>query len=427
MKRFFKNLCLACAFAVAGSVCLSNVKTVTANEAERNAPSDSGIVLVNGYEDQKDFNSVYMYNEMGKIEMETANSDYIKSGKGSAKLTVQEDIYDGYRNAVYPTFTQSNDNVFRGLECKDFSKTIGVAFDIYNAQGVEDKVGVQLVYYRTYHSSMSTSPMEWHTLQPGWNTVFINVVRENIPKTEFRSPVTGKTETGPFSISTNLMFNRNPEGEGDKVYYVDDYRLFNTDTPMSSATEAKPLKDGEFCSFDQVWQIDKMRYSTDSQAYKSSGSWTKEFSSDGGASLRVDTPASEGVRNTTYLQMHKSTFIKDVYLKDYDDNDVFAFDIYSPTENGFNGRIGFYVCVTAGFFFWENISVTPGQVTRVRYTIEELNTLGEKHFKAGVGNSAEPNEYNCFANMTYLQLAVSTGATPTVFYLDNMRIERVEG
>ncbi len=429
MKRFLKNLCLVCALVCASTFCASNATKVTASQTaeEANASSSSGIVRLNGYEHTKDLNSTYMYNELGKIELETKEKEYIKSGEGSAKLTVIKDIFDASRSTVYPTFSQSHNNVFRGLECKDFSKTVGVGFDIYNATGVEDKVGVQLVYYRTYHSSMSTSPLEWISLQPGWNTVFVDVVRENIPKTDIRNPITGFTTTAPFVVSTSLMFERNPEEGRDKIFYVDDFRLYKTDTEASAATEQLPVKAGELCSFDQPWQIDKLRFSASNQAYKCMGSWTKEFSSDGNAALKLDLPASEGARHTTYIQMYTSQYFVDCNLMDYDDNDLFRFEIYSPLEGGFNGNIGLYLCVSSGFFFWENISVVPGQVTQVCYTVEELNTLGKKHSDAGVGNSTAPDEYNCFKNMTYLQMGVSTSARATTLFIDNMRMEKVEG
>lgn len=179
---------------------------------------------LNGFESQKDLNTMMLFDFFGKVELQT-DAQYIKSGDKSAKFTLITDKFGGARGSNLPYIHQSTKNVGMGVDYSDFSNVTSVEYDIYNAQAETIKVGFRLVYKRTYNAGDSTSEIKWYEMAPeAWTTIRYDVNLDKIPVTEVSDDNRETTEV-PLVVGIDFVFNRPSKSKTDQTFYVDDVRI----------------------------------------------------------------------------------------------------------------------------------------------------------------------------------------------------------
>lgn len=372
------------------------------------------IIRLNGFDETEDLNAMQAYNYFGKVEIER-DEKYIKNGTGSAKLTVEKDFFNGNLGSIAPYVHHAMYVPSRGLDCCNFEKTTAVELDFYNPQTTDQKIGLQLIYSRTYNGSTVSEAAQWYTLKANeWTTLRWNVIRDNIPLVKSSSTRRDSaTDLVPLVAGMDILFARPGADENDLTFFVDDMRIYKTNVGYETV-EKTALKADEICSFDQQWQVLGLGMNTTNNLYRCSTSWSKAFTSDGGASLRVDTAADGGVNGGTYVQLRKASMFSTLDLMDYSQQDEFCFDMYSPTEKGFTGNIRIFLNSNIGYFYSELFAVTPGRITQVRLSVAEINA----------SEYAKPENGHCFEYLTMIQIVVPYTGVSTTLYIDNIRMER---
>lgn len=372
------------------------------------------IIRLNGFDEIDDLNAMQAYNYFGKVELER-DAKYIKNGTGSAKLTVEKDNFNGGLGNTVPYVHHAMYVKSRGIDCTNFEKTKAVELDVYNPQDTDQEVGLQLVYSRTYNNVTESEAAQWFTLKANaWTTLRWDVIRDNIPLVKASST---RRESGselvPLVSGMDLLFRRPSKDDGDLIFYIDDMRIYKTEVGYETV-EKSDLKTDEICSFDQQWQVLSLSLNCTNNLYRCSTSWSKAFTTDGGASLRIDTAADGGIAGGTYIQLKKSAMFSKLSFMEYADDDVFCMDLYSPIENGLTGNVGLYLNSNIGYFYNASYSVTAGQVTRIRLKVSEID--------ASV--YAKPENGHCFAYLTTIQILVNFTGVSTTLYVDNIHMER---
>lgn len=361
------------------------------------------IRLVNGYEKQSDLNSMMMYTALGKVTI-TEEKEFVRNGNASAKVTVMADPFNGVYDAYTPRLYQAMNIKKDGRDYTDFTDTNIVELDVYNTSEKEEKFGFSL-YYSYYEGNGAT---EWFTLAPQtWTTIRYYVTRETIP-TAKKEGKTIRTVEG-----VNYWFERQKE---EVDFYLDALRVYKTAEEVETTQKAE-LKANEYCSFDQLWQVTGLKIS--GTVGRPETSLSRGFATDGGASLRLDMPQESG-GGYMYLVLNAKSYCPDLDFSKYTDEDVFCFDLYSPSENGFEGGLYMYLYSAgkSGYIYTDNYQLGAGNVYRIRIPVSKIN--GSE--LADVANEA------CFQTMTEIRFGYHSknpdGAK--VLYFDNIRIEKAE-
>ncbi len=390
----------------------------TAPEPEANASNP--VVLLNGYENERDLNSIMMYEYFGSVDVEKAPTEegatsYVKSGEGSAKLVVHKDKFGGARKTYDPYIYQATYIQSRGIDCRDFGKTVAIEMDIYNAQDTEAQAGIRLVYSSTYHDNNVKEAIEWYTLAPNaWTTVHYNVVREKIPLNKLGSAEDkGTCPATEFSLvrGFDLAFKRPAAEENDATFYLDDARIFRV-TTATETVEKVPLGADTFADFESQWQINALRMNVPNENYRAGLTWSRAFASDGGHSLRVDMKS--GSKGYTYLQLQRSTHFSHLNLGDYSGQDRFVFDLYSPTDSGYTGGVSIWLINNADYFYVKRYNLAPGKMVTVSMTIDEINSSEYVDYMS----------FQYFEYMTTIQISWTEPGTNCTLYIDNIRMEK---
>ena len=362
------------------------------------------IVLLNGYEDQGDLNSLLTYEYLGKVEL-NEDKNYVKSGEKSGKITVMKDRFDGRNKTIKPYLFQSSRNVSKSVIENDFKYTVGLGYNIYNAQDEERTIGVRLVYSRNYNMVANYEETVEFTLAPNsWNEIFLNVIREKIA---LNTPRYGDNSQINLVVGFDTLFITPDSDCPDDVYYIDDVRLYKT-TEGVAAKEETSLRKDEICSFDSEWQVNKLDYSNHI-SYFTGVEWSKAFSTDGGASLKILTG------DLTYMQIIKSTYCPQLELSDYNESDSLNMEFYSPNENGYSGSVTIWlISSTNEIFYKKSYILSPGNIVYVSIPIAEIN-----------GNElADAENGLSFEFLKTIQISVGKTSVANVLYLDNVRMER---
>ena len=373
--------------------------TARATESESVIPSNP-VRLVNDFETQKDLNSMMMYTVLGKVTVQSDES-YISHGEASAKITVMADPFDGGYDAYTPSLYQSMNIKKDGRDYRDFSKTGTVEFDLYNSSDTQQRIGLAL-YYSYYNGS---SAREWFTLAPNaWTTVRYSVTRELIPESKNGEGNTVRNVEGVY-----LYFDRQQE---ETNFYLDALRLYSNDSPIGESVKGE-LKENEICSFDSLWQITGTAMSTGNA--RPTLSQSKAFTSDGGSSLKVQTTAT-AAGGYYYFYLRKANLYKFANFSKLSDDDYFCFELYSPTDGGFEGAIHMYI-YTAGqsAYISETVfNVTAGNLSKVRIPLSEINSAP----------NADPENDACFQYLIDITFGYRTSNSSQTFYIDNVRVEK---
>ena len=374
--------------------------TVFGSMANANSKKQNPIVIVNDYEESTDLNSVMMFSVLGKIEIQN-DPKYVSYGKASAKITVVKDVYDGNYNHSKPYMYQAMKVEKYGWDYTDFTNIQCVEYDIYNASKEVQRVGTCMRYA---YSSVGAN--EWTELKPeSWTTVRYNVTRELLPTTKVGSDVKR------IVVGMNLYFDREMQ---DTVYYVDAMRVYRTDLPVGNAPVGE-TKENEISSFNEQWQINALATSGGTVAPQFTLS--KAFSSDGGASLKVETAASSS--SWYYVDLQKAKLYSTLNLKPYGNGDYLCFEIYTPKVDGYTGEVHVYIytSISSSYVYETVYNLSAGGLIKVRIPLEDINTTQ---------TSLDTGESNVFMYLSQIRLGLKTGVQKFVSYYDNFRIEKGE-
>lgn len=364
-------------------------------EKQETVENSSSIVELNGFDTHTDLDTLWFQGALGKMELNKTETQYIRSGVGSAKVTVDSNPYKDW----IPRLIQATEQTKKELDFTDFSFVKFVSLDVYNAQTVERKIELQLDF------DSSTGPKETFTLAPSaWTTVRYAVDREYIPT------VYNVNNEQILKVSgINLFFER---GETDETYYLDDMHLYKTSMPAMPIS--MELAENEFCSFDALWQT-KLLEKTDwsDTSILPVLSYTSEVTSTGkGGALQMIAPAGDdstagGFAGIVFSDKQIAMFP----WAQYDENDCFCFDVYAPKEGGIQ-RIWFnmYGETTTRFFVAE-IEIPLGKWTTVSFPISQLNS------------STTVTELDYFGKTKMINITYMSDTTERVIYFDNFRVE----
>ena len=370
-------------------------------DGEKAVVDPNPIRLVNGYENQLDLNSVMMYTALGQVSIST-EKEYVSHGNASAKVTVMADpfygVYDNYTPRLYQAMNIKKD----GRDYTDFSDTAIVDLDVYNTSEKTERFGFSL-YYSYYEGNSAT---QWFTLAPkAWTTVRYYVTRETIP-TAKKDGKTVRTVEG-----VNYYFDRQKE---ELDFYLDGLRVYKTSEEIGVSPKTE-LKENEICSFDALWQVTSLKIN--GTVGRPSASLSRGFATDGGASLRMDMPQEAG-GEYIYLIFNAKTYCPDYDFSKCTAEDSLCFDLYSPTENGFEGDFFMYLYSAGktGYIFNKNFPLGAGNVYQIKIPVSEINGSS----LADVENEA------CFQTFTEIRFGYHSknAGGAKVLYMDNIRIEK---
>lgn len=359
------------------------------NENEGGTPPvevTNGVVTLNSFDSQEVMNRLMLRGVLGKVELNTDESEYIKSGEGSAKVTVISDPY----KMGQPTLYQATEFFKTKEDYSDFAKVSNLTLWVYNAQPAERRVGLQLVY-----SADSVEMTEWFNVKASaWTRLQFSVEREYLTVTNGKATVQG----------VNVIFNR---GSADEVYYLDDFCLYRTDTSYTPVSMT--LAENELCSFDKYWQLKKLGVGCwGALELAPSVSWVADVTSTGkGSAIRVETVPTGSGDQWPYVAL-TSTIFDLIDLKKYSGNDRLCFDVYSPELNGMD-TVWMELYKPDGYAHFKSdpIPLSTGKWKTVSFAVSDLNASGN------------------FANTVELRILHKgyTASSAKIFYVDNIRME----
>ena len=388
MKKLLA-LIMSLGLLFACSACASSNTTDGSGDSSvdgNDSVSSNPVVTLNSFDDQNVMSRLMLRGVLGKVELNTQDNDYIKSGTGSAKVTISATPY----KTAQPYLYQATEFFTTEEDYSDFSKAANVTLWVYNAQSTSKKVGLQFVY-----SSELSDITQWYELAPtSWTQIRCSVAREYLTATNGRYTVEG----------INVVFNR---GSEDEVYYLDEFHLYRTDTEFTPVT--MHLEENEIASFDNYWQVRKLNVGCwGDQSLVPSVEWVKDNTATGsGGSLRIITTPIGTADRWPYIVINTNTFSM-IDLSKYGKGDKLCFEAYAPELNGMD-RIWMEMYATGGLKYYTSdvITLKKGEWITVSIYIEKINASGRFH---------DTSELRIL-HQGY------TGDNAKIFYVDNIRIE----
>ena len=355
------------------------------------------VITLNRFESHADLNSITLNGLLGRVEL-NAESEYVKSGEASAKVTVVSDPYKSAQPYLFQSMNIQKD----GVDCTNFGTVEHVTMEVFNPQNEAKRIGFQMVFTDSYNKGVT----EWFELKAsGWTTVKYTISREFIPEYKNADVTISYLVTG-----MNIVFDR---PKTDEVFYLDEMKAYKTDkafTPVKMTLE----KD-EICSFDKLWQVQKLGFECyDGAELVPNVSYVKDNTATGkGAALRMETVPGPGAGRWPGIVLNEEMLTL-VDWSSYDDNDRFCFDAYTPAINALDMvYLNLYVNGVR-YASMEGESLKRGEWITVSYTVKELN-------------DHSPSASMDFSRVTGIKLFyLEHTGTPKIAYLDNFRMERVD-
>ena len=154
---------------------------------------------VNDYESVVEFDTMLIEGQLGKIETND-DATYIKSGKQSAKITVDAQPFISGVPKLYQSFTQEKS----GNYYDDFGYTSRLRLQVYNANAGNRTLQMELICTGGGRRSA------FFTLREGWNDVVYEIKREYLPM--YSDPETLKSSLAVRGV--NFGFERPARDEG---------------------------------------------------------------------------------------------------------------------------------------------------------------------------------------------------------------------
>ncbi len=354
-------------------------------------------ILINSFEKERDFNLLKVLGTLGKVTF-NKDSAYVKSGNGSAKITV---VHDPYRDGA-PKLYQSLRNEFELTDYTNFDDMGFVTLSVYNAQDTVERFGIEPVFeFANAAYGMSFGNVKWFDLEPNsWTQINYSVEREYIP-------LDGDNKHGVEGI--NFRFDR-PK-EVDKVFYVDDINCLKTNIPVQEIT--KTLVQDEVCSFDYKWQAEFFQ-KQDWLPEQIQPEYTLDSTNTAngtGYSLKVTAPGGIEGRNSYPGLIFCPDQIGMVNWDLYEADDEFVFDVYVPETNPLPYiHLLMYAETLQQNYCNKIVYLKSNQWNEVRFKVSELEQMN-------ISDDVNFNKTG-YISMTFLE-----AVEDRVFWIDNMRME----
>lgn len=370
------------------------------------------IVRMNGFETHKELSLLALYEALGKVEL-NKDKTFVKTGDGSAKVTVTHDPY--VTGGGIPSLWQEMHFDATGEDYSDFSNVTRLTLEVYNAQETVKSIGMQLMYVS------SVEQTEWFELAPkAWTTVTYHIARELIPKVV-------NNRTGETRYPVQMMcINFSRSADNDDIFYLDDFNLYRTQEEPSN-DDIFVLAEHEIASFDKYWQFKYCRGGSNNESCTPKLSWIQfpEYSERGGV-MKCVLPA--GKQNTySYVEFSANLLSKfdfSKYVKSEDEFDL-CFDVYLPEDSPNLQPFGMYL---DGYS--RNIQITGTPLFDIE-TKESIFKAGWNTvripFESIVNNpiSAADDLYNITREPSFRLAYLTQKSDTAVLYFDNFRMEKV--
>lgn len=219
MKKILSLLCVATLLLSVTACGQSEDKANESSSAvatyENEIDLGTNSVRINGFESDRDMNSLMPRNYVGKLEVVTG--EIVKSGNACAKVTVVKDLQHGV-NTNSPVVFQSLENVSRQIYETNVTNTKTIEFWVYNAQDTTENVGVRPIVKTQYNwPGGPVKPTKWVKVPAKeWYKVEYEINLDIIP-----SSVGENGETIHSIQGVYITFAR--PSDCDKVFYLDDF------------------------------------------------------------------------------------------------------------------------------------------------------------------------------------------------------------
>lgn len=345
-KIFIFTICIVLALFVSASSSVSENSEQPVNK----------VLVLNSYESQSELDTMVITGVLGTVKL---NSDVVFNGSYSAEVRV---IYDPFKTGQ-PTIYQATKLEKRGEDYSDFTRVSTVALQVYNAQSDVKRIGIQLVY-----SSGTSNPSFYDLAPDSWTLIKHNVAREYIPKGEDNK----LTVEG-----VHFLFDR--PANADDIFYIDDVSLYQTNLPVLEVEQTLTSEGNvdEICSFDNQWQFEKLETEcSGDESLVPEIIWTREKTSKaGGAAVRLNTTPAVDYSKWPSLNI-PSALTSMVDWAKYDDNDLFCFDVYAPTESGLCA-FSLAMYSSSYRYFYKQFYIPAGQWVTITIPVGEINDSPE--------------------------------------------------
>ncbi len=384
MKSMKKIMAITLCSLFVGSVALATGCNQTQEPQVTNP-----IISLNGFETQADLSTLTMEGVLGKVEL-CKETDYVKSGAASAKVTV---LHEPYSLNDSPYLYQAANLVKRAEDYTDFAKTKLVTLDVYSANATTERIGLQLVY------AEAVSLVSWFTLAPNaWTEIQYNIPRESIPVWESDN---GESN---FVKGINILYER-PKTQ-DTVFYMDDMNLYKTEKAFEPLV--KTLKTDEIASFDEWWQVASLTVGGGN--YAPNVKWVKDKLISEGAAIVLDAQPGGTWPSIRVEEEHCAL----VDWASYSGEDAFTMDVYLPEGQEMEIALTLY-----GYgipTFAEQVVLKAGEWNTISFTVDYINA----HL---YGANSYKFEFTTEFTIGYREFL---GTENRQIYVDNIRMVRAD-
>lgn len=232
MKRIVKHIIFSTLLVLSISSCaLKKEKEETPKEEENvftplvyenEGSLGENTVRINGFESNKDLDSMMPLNYLGKVEVD---SSIYHSGKNSAKVTLLNQGLDE-STLSNPIICQSMYNCSRDVYETDVTNTKFIKMYVYNPQEVDYRIGMRPIIISNYDwIGGPILPTKWINIKANsWTEMSYEVNLAIIPESTeaIGEEVDGITH---FMPAMYFVFNRPKNTEKDVVFYLDDFHI----------------------------------------------------------------------------------------------------------------------------------------------------------------------------------------------------------
>ena len=400
MKKFLSLILSGLVFA--GVLSATGCKPKDENKQDKYEE----IVLANFEQWAPDFQILRLMGRFGAVDVNT-DANFVKSGKQSAKLSVQGGVV---KKTVPYIYVQTASEYF-GYDYSDFSGVQTISAWLYNTKSTTENVEVGVIAKVNSIDSCEKVVGGVYSLTPGWNKI---VYRPDLALISLSADVT--SIPGIYFGFENANVS---EIKDAPVFYLDDVTVKRetNPAPISDVIEFDP---GEILDFEKDYQAyvvtPDVTYSSASCAPDLSVVYASEYgltAPSGLKCLRVVTHPGTGVDawpkfSISEKVIYKSGF-KDIPKEEWG-NYRFAFEVYAEKADGFKFYPELFTSSNQRYAF--NFSTRAKQWVTVYepFTVHNFDGWRDEHITA-------PGSWK-FAWAEY-------PGEDYVFYFDNFRFEKI--
>lgn len=180
-------------------------------------------IRVNGFESNKDLDTLMPLNYFGKISL---NQDYVHDGKYSAKLTLLNQHLE-QSTVGAPTLYQALYNESRKIYETDVRNTKAINAFMYNPNSIDYRIGVRPIIRSTFNwPGGPVLPTKWCPVKANsWNEISYEVNLDLIPEVNAQTAGNPNGNLSRLMVGVYFVFSR-PEGdEQERTFYIDDFHV----------------------------------------------------------------------------------------------------------------------------------------------------------------------------------------------------------